>query len=832
MDRPASVGDLTPAEWQALQALLERFEGAWQNGSRVELSGFLPPPGDRLRLVCLVELVKSELEIRWRRGDQPLVEQYLQRFAELRQEPRLWAALLAEEYRVRRLYGDRPALSAYRQRFPTEYDALASLVGKQPAAAGAPPPSGPSCHDAGGLPQRDGLLAVGGGYKLLERLGSGSFGEVWRAEAPGGVPAALKIIFRALGDEEAQHELRSLNLIRRLRHPFLLQTQAFWKLDNRLVIAMDLADGSLRGRLKACTQAGQRGIPVSELLGYMKQASEALDYAHAKGVLHRDIKPDNILLSEGYVKVADFGLACELDDAALFTATTCGSAPYMAPEVWARRASEQTDQYSLAATYVHLRLNRLLFPGSNLLELALMAQQDVPDLHELGEAEQRVLLRALAKDPAQRYPRCCEFTEALEKALDPLIEWPTIHPDRAPMLPPGTRKELQDPGPVPPIAPSPDRNSPAVAPGEQEPPLLVEPAPGIPPAPTRRPWVWAPVGLLSCSLVVALVVYGVIHSSPVGTHGSAPNSRIAEDLTRGDTQRQEPPASGPRLPPGWEPEPDPFTNKVKTVTIGGTEAYTSIAYAPRGKGMRVVFLLMKHEREEDPPPFYIMRNKVSNRVFREITGANQAPPWDEAWRAGADWNNRNLGTSGEREDYPVYKVSVDEAHRFARLLGEGRGELPTPRQWDRAAGRFEGEPGPFEGALPPAVDAKAPWDGDFALGNVGPRPVALARRDRSRFGCQDMASNGFEWTCGVLRLGPPPDEDGLLTFEESPGPAALNVTLSLRGTSYRAEQPFYFRQKDFPIPQQRSDPLLDDISFRVVLPFPFLPDAGVADRRP
>src|SRR5205823_1047167 len=127
-----------------------------------------------------------------------------------------------------------------------------------------------------GTMRSPGLPGNVGGFKKIKRLGSGGFGEVWLGEAPGGVPCAIKAVFRPIEHEAAQREKQSLDLIKLLRHPFLLATQQFYLEDDKLQIVMELADGSLRDRLKECGKTGLQGIPVGELIQYFQEAAEAL----------------------------------------------------------------------------------------------------------------------------------------------------------------------------------------------------------------------------------------------------------------------------------------------------------------------------------------------------------------------------------------------------------------------------------------------------------------------------------------------------------------------------------------------------------------------------
>jgi Protein kinase domain len=432
MDRPDELGSLPTGDWGRIKDLADRCEQAWKaakaSGGTVDLNALLPARGDRLRPVVLYELIKIDMEFRWLRGQIITLDYYLEAFPEIGPADRVSPRLIYEEYRLSQLHGVNTPLPVYQKRFPRQFEEVKQLIEEangatRPASelqAASGSSSGPSnsglasinplgsAHGAGAI--------VGGGYRLEKRIGSGAFGEVWRAAAPGGVEVAVKIIFRPLDNEEAKSELQAMELIKTLRHPFLLQTHAFWSEQDRLLIVMELADGSLRDRLKQCKKLGLNGIPAKELLTYFREAAEAVDYLHGRRLLHRDIKPDNLLLVEHHAKVADFGLARIMSTRRSAKVTGSGTPAYMAPEMWASQVNQYSDQYCLATSYAELRLAKPIFQGQDIIQLMRAHLQEAPLLATLPAREAEVLNRALAKDPLKRFASCGEFLEALTDA--------------------------------------------------------------------------------------------------------------------------------------------------------------------------------------------------------------------------------------------------------------------------------------------------------------------------------------------------------------------------------------------------------------------------------
>lgn len=415
MSTANDLGNLKTKDWESLQAIANRLEEAWNKAEETGLDRFLPPPGDPLRLIILQELVKTDIECRWRRRLEVELEFYLARYPELQQI--LSAQLIFEEYRIRQRIGDHPGMDQYKERFPQYFEQLQKLAMEMSVPTRQEPSAGAAVTATAPANSTPSVLQQVGEYKLIERIGAGGFGEVWKAEAPGGFEKAIKTIFRPIDHIEAQRELESLELIKQTHHHFLLQTHSYWAFKDRLYILMDLADGSLRDRLNECLNKNKGPLPLLEALKYVKQAAEALDYLHGKGIQHRDIKPENILLVEGNVRVADFGLARPQRTRRLISGTGSGTPLYMPPEVWNDKTHNNSDQYSLAITYFELRAGRRLFTSQGLASLMQDHLINTPNLEPLEEDEKQVLLRALAKQPEDRFPTCMEFVQALEIAL-------------------------------------------------------------------------------------------------------------------------------------------------------------------------------------------------------------------------------------------------------------------------------------------------------------------------------------------------------------------------------------------------------------------------------
>ncbi len=651
---------------------------------------------------------------------------------------------------------------------------------KAPGAADQAPPTR---SDADGAhltdaprPAAGGALVLATGqrplpdYELVVRLGRGGCGEVWKAKGPGGFDVALKFI--PLGEPAGDVELRALDLIKGIRHAHLLPLFGAWQRDDMLILAMELADRTLHQRWKEARGEGLPGIPVLELLEYMREAARGLDYLNEDrhpsptgeptGIVHRDVKPENLLLVGGMVKVGDCGLARLLEHT-IAAVSKRMTALYAAPEFFKGQATRWSDQYSLAITYCQLRGGTLPF-GENYFELvAKLALMESPDLSMLPEAERPVVARALAREPKERWPSCRAFAEALAEAGRP-----------APPPPP----------PPPPVSDQGERDARLRQEGEE---LLarlyweaLERTRGKPAAPDRD--------------VLARLCrrYGipVERANPIVRqvrsrwHEEHPNRRPAPprvacpgplDCTGPDGLAA---AEVRRAQAAWAKYLGRQVEETVEIAAGVQMTFVLV---PPGR-----FRMGSPENEKDrsddetlhvvtlTEPFYLGKTAVTQAQYKALTGDNPS--------------------HFQGVDLPVETVSWEDADACAAALTERRHDkhlycLPTEAEWEYSCrgGRPFSEPFGIGDGTSLSSD-RANIDGNYPYGSASRGPYLkstcrVGSYPANALGLLDMHGNVWEWCADRYGLYPP----GVAT---NPTGSAGGSGRVLRGGGWRSRARF------------------------------------------
>jgi serine/threonine-protein kinase len=264
------------------------------------------------------------------------------------------------------------------------------------------------------------------GYRIEELIGQGGMGVVYRSyDLRLKRPVALKLIAPALAPEEGVRAnfVRETELAMSLEHPNVVPVYDAGDVDGRLYLAMRLVDGrDLRSLLVA-----EGVLAAARALAICSQVAAALDAAHAGGLVHRDVKPSNVLLDrDEHVYLADFGLTRRLEEetADQGNGRSLGTPAYIAPEqIEGGTVDGRADVYSLGCLLFECLTGELVFPrGSHLAVTWAHLEEEPPSASErnpeLPDAIDAVIARAIAKSPEDRYPNCTALIEAAEEAID------------------------------------------------------------------------------------------------------------------------------------------------------------------------------------------------------------------------------------------------------------------------------------------------------------------------------------------------------------------------------------------------------------------------------
>lgn len=577
------------------------------------------------------------------------------------------------------------------------------------------------------LPEGDALKGriLGGRYQLDTCIGSGGMGAIYKARRLHiGDTVAVKVLKPEVVDDTLSRERfhREARAAAMLNHPNAVVIHDFGEdEDGTAYIVMEFLEGhSLRQILSA-----ERTIAPARMYGIIRQACAALEAAHERGIIHRDIKPDNIILTNttaltDHVKILDFGIA-KLRDKAVDTAslekslttvgTVIGTPHYMSPEqCQGEPADARSDIYSLGIVVYEMLVGAVPFTAKTPTGVAVKHVTEMPRpitaiRPELPATLEKVVMRALAKEPAERQQSALELAAEIATAVQPGMN-------------PGTGYTA-----IPESGMAAQTGQTRVPTGNFSQSLETSVSPSI----NNRSFETqvAPVSTTRGSrpLPVITIVAGIllvaVAAAGIWWYIGARQTEIVK------------PTPAPTVVPTPAPsvEPSPSVPAVPTPPEG-------MAYIPGGE-----FRMGRDDGDEfEKPsypvtvaPFFMDITEVANEAYQKFLEANNYLP-PPSWQDGKF-------PVGE-EKFPVTDVSWEDATAYATWAGK---RLPTEEEWEFAARGTDNRLYPW------GLDARP------EMANVGKTelaPVGSFPRGASPFGVLDLSGNAWEWTTSEIKAYP------------------------------------------------------------------------------
>jgi len=572
-----------------------------------------------------------------------------------------------------------------------------------------------------------------GKYELHEVIGRGGFGTVYRAiDASLGREVALKILHPQLTtDPDFLERFRNeARLVASLKSPYIITIYELGEEDGRVFIAMDyLPGGSLKQKLEK-----EGAITFDKTLKIIKQVCSGLEEAHEQGLVHRDVKPANILFDrKGNAVIGDFGLARAIQLSSTSAASSTGGVgtpAYRAPELWIGKppASMATDIYSLGCVFSEMLTGKVLFEGDTtdqILARHLNLGPSPPEIYPAGVPPRirSVIERAVNKEVTERYPSVADFEQALDEAVaddqkPPEIPWTKPLPVEVPVIP--------------------DKPEDSLGVSKPQPVSTRKSKTGV--------WLAVGGGLALILLIIFCILGGWISSMINGAPSVGTEAYAATPA----------PTKTPVLGVG-----STMVSQVDGMTLVYVPAGEFTMGSPDGVGISDEH--PQHQVYLDA--YWIDQTEVTNVMFAKfITETNYQTDAEILGESrvfagsvretiiGANWkhpqgSNSNLDGI---DDHPVVQVSWNDASAYCEWAER---TLPTEAQWEKAARGVNGLTYPWgeekaAGNLANLADSNlnVPWaENQISDGYQFSAPVGSYEDGKSPYGAYDMAGNVWEW---------------------------------------------------------------------------------------
>ncbi|MFZ5903220.1 MAG: SUMF1/EgtB/PvdO family nonheme iron enzyme [Chloroflexota bacterium] len=580
---------------------------------------------------------------------------------------------------------------------------------------------------------------------MLEQLGEGGMATVYKAyDTRLETDVAVKVIrteniLPSVLERTLKRFEREAKALARLTHPNIVKVTDFGEHEGRPYLVMVyLPGGTLKQRLG-------KPIPWQEAIRLLLPIARALDFAHRQNMIHRDVKPSNILITaDGEPMLTDFGIAkiLDLEETQDLTGTGIGigTPEYMAPEQWTGKASHLSDQYALGVVFYEMLTGRKPYTADTPAAILLkQATEPLPRpgqfAHDLPEKVEKLLLKALAENPSDRYASMGEFAATLESVLRGTAAPAKPQPARPRQQTADTyatvNQRLEDSTVKEPIAPRTRSSQPAAS------------------ASSSNNWIrnWS-FGLIAVAIVGLIFVLA-------GNAKLGSNSTSTEPPTQLPVIATEPPTA---LPATEAPAVQDEITDSKGVTMRLVPAgeFTMGGSADTAyEECQKLYIGGTCEREwftdEEPAhtvyldSFYIDKYEVSNAAYRVCVNSGACRPPTET---GSYSRSSYYGNSAH-DDYPVIYVTWDMANAYCEWRGA---RLPTEAEWEKAARGPDGLLYPwgnsFDGSRANFCDTNCSFDWankSYDDGYADTAPVDAYPSGASVYGIFNLAGNVWEW---------------------------------------------------------------------------------------